>query len=313
MSTAPILPSRGLPSGYLAAEPRRLAEILRAARSAGPLPLGSQRERSSLWVTSDGVAIVSIDGVMSKDGGWFGASTRVARAQVRDAGSRNDVRAIALRISSPGGYVDGTADLAADVAEAATRKPVHAFIEDICASAAYWVACQATKVWCNATGLVGSIGAYQVLVDESGLCRELGIVVHLVATGPLKGAGEPGTEITPEILEYERKLVGDLNAHFLRTVRTGRGLTPKQLETVTSGAVWIASEAKGLGLIDGIRTLDDVVADLAEVPDVASRGRALRARVRFELEAGAIEPPAAPTPLRDRAARAIDDARGATS
>ncbi|MFO0933093.1 MAG: S49 family peptidase [Planctomycetota bacterium] len=311
MSPSPLLPTRGLPSGYLAAEPTRLRQLIDAARAAGSF--AGTSERTMLRVGADGVAVVVLDGLMTKNGGWFGASTAAVRAQIRDAAARDDVRAIVLKISSPGGYVDGTADLAADVAAAAKRKPVECFVEDICASAAYWVGSQASKVWANPTALVGSIGAFQVVWDESEAFRQMGVRVHVLSTGPLKGAGEPGTVVTDEQLAAEQTLVTDLCAHFFAAVRAGRKLTPRQLDAVTSGEVWIASKAKGLGLIDGIKTLDDVVADLADSPDPSVRRRALRARVRFELEAGSIEPPAAPTPLRDRAARAIDDARGATS
>lgn len=310
MPTAPILPSRGLPSGYLAAEPNRLRQILEAARAAGSFT--GANERTSLRVGADGVAVVVLDGVMSKGGGWFGASTSAVRAQVRDAAARDDVRAIVLKISSPGGYVDGTADLAADVATAATRKPVEAYVEDVCASAAYWVASQARKVWANPTALVGSVGAFQVVWDESEAFRQMGVKVHVLSTGPLKGAGEPGTEVTDEQLAAERTLVTDLCAHFFGAVRTGRKLTPRQLDAVTTGEVWIASKAKGLGLVDGIRTLDDVVADLAETPDPSVRRRALRARVRFAVEADAGDAPAGPTPNRDRAAASIDRAQDQT-
>ncbi|MBL9088182.1 MAG: S49 family peptidase [Planctomycetia bacterium] len=314
MSPTPISNARNFPSGPLCVEPNRGRQLLEAARAAGGYA-GTGLERTSLRVDGDGVAVIGIHGLMVKDPiSWGGfCATATVRTQIRAAVARDDVRAVLLHVSSPGGFVDGVNDLAADVAAAAKRKPVECFIEDIGASAAYWVASQAAKIWANPTAIVGSLGTFQVLWDESNAYDAAGIKVHVLSTGPLKGAGQPGTEITDEFLAAERVLVADLNRHFMKAVASGRRLTPKQLEVAATGEVWIAAKAKDLGLVDGIRTLDDVVADLAEVPDVASRGRALRARVRFELEAGAIEPPAAPTPLRDRAARAIDDARGATS
>lgn len=303
----PLSATSGPPSGPLAVESGRFRQILERARAAGPLT--DVRERASLRVGPDGVAVVVVDGVLSKGGGWFGASTVAVRAQLRDAAAREGVRAILLKVSSPGGFVDGTADLAADVAAAAAAKPLEAYVEDIGGSAAYWVASQATRVWANATALVGSIGTYQVLWDESDAFRQMGVKVHVVSTGPLKGAGEPGTEITPEILKSEQTLVDDLNEHFLAAVRKGRGMTPKQVEAVATGEVWIAAKAKALGLVDGVRTFDEVLDGLVARADGAARRRTAGARLAVARARAPFD--AEPRPRRDAAAVAVGRAQDA--
>lgn len=279
--------------GAWACEPSRFREAvslvqqgLWATRAAAPSIVGGP----SFQVTAEGIAVVSIDGMMTKGTSKYEGTTSTAatRRALRAAAEREDVRAILLRVSSPGGYVDGTADLAADVARIAGELPVEAYIEDIGASAAYWVASQAAKVWANPTAVIGSIGTFQVLWDESKAFDAAGIKVHVLSTGPLKGAGQQGTEITPEILKAEQTIVDDVNAHFLRGVRTGRKMTPKQVEAVATGEVWIASKAKDLGLIDGIRTIDQVVASLAErgAKVEASRPRRAAAALRIERARG---------------------------
>ena len=275
--------------GAWACEPgyfrRAVAMVLKGtwpARAAAPGVGGG----APFQVTAEGVAVIAIEGMMTKGTSKFEGttSTAVTRRTLRAAAEREDVRAILLKISSPGGYVDGTADLAADVARVAKDVPVEAYIEDIGASAAYWVASQAAKIWANPTALVGSLGTFQVLWDESKAYDAAGIKVHVLSTGPLKGAGQSGTEITPEILKAEQVLVDDLNAHFMRGVRTGRGMTPKQVDSVATGEVWIASKAKELGLIDGIRTIDEVVAALAARGSKASGARPRRAAADFRIE-----------------------------
>lgn len=275
--------------GAWACEPSRFRDAVQAVkdglwpmRAAAPMIVGGP----SFQLTADGVAVVSIDGMMTKGTSKFEGTTSTAatRRNLRAAAEREDVRAILLRISSPGGFVDGTADLAADVARLGGEIPIEAYIEDIGASAAFWVASQAAKVWANPTALVGSIGTYQVLWDESKAFEAAGVKVHVISTGPMKGAGEPGTELTPEILKSEQTIIDDLNAHFLAGVRKGRGLTPKQLAAVATGEVWIASKAKDLGLIDGTRTIDQVVAALAERAARSGTSRPRRAAAALRIE-----------------------------
>ncbi|MCC7139783.1 MAG: S49 family peptidase [Planctomycetes bacterium] len=275
--------------GAWACEPSRLRAAVQAAKDR-LLPMRQSVQRVeggvSFQTAPEGVAIVGLDGVMMKGPSKFDGtvSTAMVRRTLRQLAGDDQVRAILLRVFSPGGYVDGTADLAADVAAVAERKPIEAFIEDMGASAAYWVACQAEKVWANATALVGSIGTYQVLWDQSKQFEAEGIRVHVISTGALKGAGEPGTEITPDVLEYETRLVKDLNAHFLAGVRKGRGMTPKQVEAVATGEVWIAAKAKELGLVDGISTMDAVLERLAARGSKGSTARPRRALAAYRVQ-----------------------------
>jgi len=128
------------------------------------LVLGMRRKRDEpvrrIGPASD-VALIELSGpLMKHQSSLGGTSTIDARRQVREATAAERIRAILLAIESPGGTIAGTAELADEVSKAATIKPVHAFIEDLGASAAYWVASQASWITVNASGLVGSIGSY---------------------------------------------------------------------------------------------------------------------------------------------------------
>lgn len=266
--------------GPWACEPTRLQEAVarvktglwprRAAASPG------SATGTSYPVTPEGVAIIPIAGMMMKAPSKFDdtTSTAMTRRAVRDAAARSDVKSILLLIDSPGGHAEGTDDLARDVAAAAAEKPVEAFIEDLGASAAYWVASQARKVWVNPTGFVGSIGTYQVVYDESKAAELAGIKVHVVSTGPLKGGGVPGSEISKDMLEAIQTWVDDLNSHFLKAVQKGRGMTAAAAKSVATGDIWIASKAKENGLVDGVKSLDEV---LAAMTSRAARGGSPRA------------------------------------
>lgn len=211
------------------------------------------------------VAVVRVVGTLMKQrASMGGTSTLDIRRQVRQAASNPDVSAILLAVDSPGGSAAGTDDLAQDVKAATRKKPVWAHISDLGASAAYWIASQAEVVYANsATALVGSIGTLMTLYDMSGLAEREGVKTLVFATGPLKGAGARGAPITEEQQAYFQGIVNATQEAFDAAVMKGRRLTATQLAAVRSGAVWPATTAKELKLIDGIKSLDATIESLA--------------------------------------------------
>ncbi len=225
-------------------------------------------------LTPGGVAIVSISGPMMKYVSSLsgGTSTVQSRRAVRAAVANKDVSAIVLQIDSPGGTVSGTFDLADDVAAANRKKPVVAYIEDMGASAAYAVASQCRAIFANRTALVGSIGTYAVIVDQSAQAAMIGWKVHVLSTGKFKGAGVAGTEVTAEQLAEWQRVVDELNEHFITTVAAGRrGLSEQQVRDLADGRVHVGQAAHALGLIDGIETFDAVVAQVSPTKQKGKR------------------------------------------
>lgn len=226
----------------------------------GPDPQKA-RERADDYgqlTVQDSVAVIPFHGVLMKhaSSAQDSTSTVLARRLVREARSNPDVRAAFLHIDSPGGTVAGLQPLVADVAALAAAKPTIAQIENLGASAAYRVASQASKIVASPDSLVGSIGTYGVIQDLSAAATLKGIKVHVVKAGAMKGAGVAGTEVTPEILADEQRIVNELNDSFLRDVSTGRGLSMKATRELADGRVHIAAQAQALGLIDGVQATD---------------------------------------------------------
>lgn len=232
--------------------------------AAEPPKLKSDLQQVS--VGRQNLAVIMLTGTLMKSSSSMSDSTSTvqARREIRKAAGDPTIDGIMLAIDSPGGTVSGTADLAAEVKAAAAQKPVFAFADDLCASAAYWIASQADQIFTNAnTALVGSIGTLAVVYDMSGAAAEAGIKTLVFGTGPLKGAGTPGAEVSDEQQAYFRGLVEDAQVSFDAAVRKGRGMTDNQLEKVKTGGVFSAIEAQGLKLIDGIQSFDQSMQDLA--------------------------------------------------
>lgn len=224
----------------------------------------------------NGIAVIEMVGTMTKYGSSFSAmsnGTIGVRQAVRNAVRDSDITGLLLIVDSPGGSVAGTGDLADEVAKATKKKPVVAFIEDLGASAAYWVASQATRVIANATALVGSIGAYTVIEDSSGASQQQGIKVHVIRSGAMKGAGAPGTEVTPEQLADAQRVIDEIHNEFTKAVMRGRSLSADQVSTLADGRVHIGSNAKKLGLIDEIGDQSSAISMLVGgIPSRAKTG-----------------------------------------
>lgn len=211
------------------------------------------------------IAMIRAQGTLMKSESSFGGTSTVQlRRDVRNAVADDTVSGILLAIDSPGGTVDGTYDLAADVKAAGRRKPVFAWVDGMAASAAYWMASQASQVFTgNPMSQVGSIGTYLAVYDYSAAAEKEGVKVHLFTTGPLKGMGVPGTAITDDHKAHLQGRINEAQTFFDDAVRKGRGLSAAQLDGVRTGAAWFAAKAQELRLIDGIKSLDATLAALA--------------------------------------------------
>lgn len=213
-------------------------------------------------VVSDGVAHIEVRGTMMKHRASMmaSASTVELRRDLRALANDDQVEAVLMTFETPGGTAAGTPELAAEIIRLAESKPVTAFVEDLAASAGYWAACCATEVYANDLAKIGSIGTYTVVSDFSGMAAKEGIKVHLITTGEFKGAGTPGTEVTPAHLAEWQRIVDGINERFLAGVSQGRKMPMEQVRQLADGRVHLAAEAVQLGLIDGVKSFDEVVA-----------------------------------------------------
>lgn len=229
------------------------------AQAAGPV------ERSYPYPVSDkGIAVVDVCGTLMKQESSLddSCSSVMLRRTMRRLRSDGTVRGVMLRIDSPGGSSAGTQDLADDIAALAADKPCHAYIEDLGCSAAFWAASQCGRIATNRTGIVGSIGTYAVLYDLSTAAAMQGVQVHVIASGPLKGAGTAGTKITPEQLAEWQQVVDALNGQFLAAVARGRKLSAQRVAELADGGVHVGEAAKAAGLVDDVESFDAALARL---------------------------------------------------
>ncbi len=233
-----------------------------------------------LFIVDNGIATIPISGLIMKGDSKFGGTNSLrTRRAIRQAATDKSIRGIMLQIDSPGGTVAGTGDLAEDISSARKSKPVFAHIDDLGASAAFWIASQAEFISANNTAEVGSIGTVAVVEDSSGRAEMEGVTVHVISTGEFKGAFVDGAPVPPEHLDMLQERVDDLNSHFLKAVAAGRKMPLGDVRSLADGRVHIASKAKGMGLIDAVMTADQAVAGLRKRIELAARIHIAKAKM----------------------------------
>lgn len=175
----------------------------------------------------------------------------------KDAEASPRVAGILLSIDSPGGSVTGTPEFGNRVANC--QKPVVAFTDSMCDSAAYWIAAGASEIVATESASVGCIGVYMAYLDKSRQLEAAGLDVELFKTGVFKGMGYPGTSLTEEQRAILQADVDSIHQWF-----TGHVLEHRQVtgEDTFEGQDFMGREAKKRGLVDEIGDFDFAVQEL---------------------------------------------------
>lgn len=258
--------------------PERVAEVV-AGRRVGQAQVVGR------------VGVLPVFGVLMQRAGSLeqasgGVSTEQVGADLEALVEDRAVRSVVMAFDSPGGSVHGVGELAAKVRALGQRKKIVAVADSLAASAAYWVASQASELSVTPGGLVGSIGVLALHTDASKAEEMLGVKTTYVASAPYKAEGNPSEPLSAEGLAEMQRKVDQFHALFVKDVARGRGVTEARVEAdYGKGRVLTARDALAAGLVDRVATLEQVLARQgvdAGTPASASRAAAL-ARL-WELE-----------------------------
>ncbi len=176
------------------------------------------------------------------------------RAAVAVARTDPKVKAVTLMIDSPGGSTSGIHAVADDLSDLNDEKPVTARVSGMAASAAYWIASQASKIYAERGSMIGSIGTYAVVRDSSVAAANAGIKVNVISSADLKGAGVPGAPVTDAQLADVRRMITAITENFVADVAIGRGKSTADILPSATGQLWMAPQAIARGLIDEEQT-----------------------------------------------------------
>lgn len=197
------------------------------------------------------IGVVSINGTIT--------SGRKISAQLAKFAEDESIRAIILRINSPGGGVGATQEIYREVQKIAPKKPVIASMGSIAASGGYYVAAPATKIVANPGTITGSIGVFIQFVRLEELLKKIGVDFEIVKSGEFKDMGSPDRKLTERDREIIEALIKDLQEQFVSAVASGRHLPVEEVLKIADGRVFSGSRARKLGLVDVMGNFQDAV------------------------------------------------------
>ncbi len=193
--------------------------------------------------------------------GSVGADTTAS--QIRDARLDPAVKAIVLRVNSPGGSVSASEIIRSELAAAReSGKPVVVSMGGMAASGGYWISTPANYIIASPSTLTGSIGIFGVVNTFENSLDSIGVHTDGVATSPLADIALTKT-LPPEFKEMMQISIESGYRHFLTLVAKARGKTPEEIDKIAQGHVWLGSDAKTNGLVDELGDFDTAVAKAA--------------------------------------------------
>ena len=215
--------------------------------------------------TSPKIAVVVAQGEISagdlSPGSVGGVSTSKLLRQARED---EDVKAIVLRVDSPGGGVFPSEQIRREVVlTQAAGKPVVVSMGNVAASGGYWISMNADMIYAEPSTITGSIGIFGLFMNFPDTLAKIGVHVDGVGTTRIAGAFDPTRPLNPEVGEAVQAVIDQGYRQFIGKVAEARGSTPEAIDKIARGRVWSGAQAEEFGLVDELGGLSDAITEAA--------------------------------------------------
>jgi protease-4 len=213
------------------------------------------------------IGVVTIAGMIvdGKAGPGTAGGDTIAK-QIQDGVRTKGIKALVVRVDSPGGSVLASERIRQALLEAKSKKiPVVVSMGSVAASGGYWVSTPANFIYAEPSTITGSIGVFGVLPSFQGTLQKLGVGADGVKTTPLSGEPDLFKGPSPEANQLIQTGVESMYARFLGIVAAARHKTPQQVDAIAQGRVWDGGTARQIGLVDGFGGMSDAIAKAAQL------------------------------------------------
>lgn len=229
--------------------------------------IGINESSGSKNVSAPHTAVVEIKGEIAFD---TEASAELVLSSVRTAFEDAGAQGVVLLINSPGGSPVQAGIINDEVRrlKALHKKPVYAVVEESCASAAYYIAVAADKIFVDKASIVGSIGVLMDGFGFTGLMEKLGVERRLMTAGENKGFLDPFSPQTERQRAYAQAMLDQIHQQFIDVVKRGRGDRLKETPETFSGLFWSGQQAVDMGLADQLGSLDFVAREVVKAEEL---------------------------------------------
>jgi len=222
------------------------------------------------------VAVVEIEGIIV-DGA-------AAVRELREHAENPSIKAVVLRINSPGGVVAPTQEIFAAIQRARKAgKPVVASLGAVAASGGYYVAVAADRIYANPGTLTGSIGEVMQRANLEGLLKKVGVDYVFVKAGAYKDVGNFARTMSPEERKMLQALLDDVYSQFVEAVSEGRGLEKKDVLAFAEGRIYSGQQALALKMVDELGGFEEAVEAAGKLANISGRPKLVYPRKKFSF------------------------------
>jgi len=208
----------------------------------------------SLFSVGDKIGVVFVKGIITE--------SKTIVELLKKYGEDDHVRAVVVRIDSPGGGVAASQEIYDAVLAVKKKKRVIASMGSVAASAGYYVACAADRIVANPGSVTGSIGALMHFSNLEELLKKIGLKSSVIKSGKFKDIGSPVREMTLEERQLMQGVIDDIYDQFLTTVSQSRKIPKEKLRPIADGRIFTGRQARTLGLVDELGDMEHSI-DLA--------------------------------------------------
>jgi protease IV len=229
--------------------------------------LGGGQKGVGLW--ADAVGVIEVRGVIN------GADTIID--SIRRFAKADHVRAVVLRVESPGGGVTPSQEIYRELTRLREKKPIIASLGGVAASGGYYIASACSAIVANPGTITGSIGVIMETVNVQGLLEKLGVKGVVIKAGTYKDLGSPLREMSSEERQILGTMLNDVHKQFVAAVATGRHMDEAKVQTLADGRVYSGEQALHLGLVDQLGNFQDAISLAAEKAGITGEPQVIRA------------------------------------
>jgi protease-4 len=185
----------------------------------------------------------------------------------------DSVKAIVLRINTPGGGVGPSQEIHEEVRKVRGKKVIVVSMGAVAASGGYLIACTADKIFANPGTITGSIGVIMKFVNMEDLVAKIGVKGFVVKSGEFKDIGSPLRKMKPEERQLLQSVIDNVHSQFVDAVAEGRKLAREDVLAIADGRVFSGEQAKELGLVDRLGNLEDAIAEAGKMAKIEGEPR----------------------------------------
>jgi protease-4 len=203
--------------------------------------------------------------------------------ELKDHAKDASVKAIVIRINSPGGAVAPSQEIYKEILKIRETKKVVASMGAVAASGGYYIAAPADKIVANEGTLTGSIGVIMELPNVSGLMKKIGVETQVIKSGRHKDLASVFKSLTPEERKILQTVLDDVHDQFIEAVAASRGMKFDEIKNLADGRIFTGRMAKEIGLVDELGNLEDAIMLAGKLTGIEGEPDVLRKKDRFSF------------------------------